>query len=137
MRLFRLSCGVALFALPGGWSLIPSEFEFSLRGYRRTDGRIPSESGEAGKMGAGDHRAKMAEISKADMDNPTAARQLCSYLPEEPRSGVFSGHRTAIGKIINGRVREKCRRRRCCPCAPGSNPGNRPVDRHAAQKALL
>ena len=53
MRLFRLSCGVALFALPGGWSLIPSEFEFSLRGYRRTDGRIPSESGEAGKMGQG------------------------------------------------------------------------------------
>ena len=37
----------------------------------------------------------------------------------------------------NGRDRANCRRRRRCLCAPGNNPGRRPDDRHAAQKALL
>jgi len=40
-------------------------------------------------------------------------------------------------ETITGRVRENFRRRRRCPCAPGSNPGRRPGDRHAVQKALL
>ena len=54
--------------------------------------------------------------------------------PDSRGSGRESDH----FKPSNGRGPVSCRpRRHRCPCAPGSNPGKTPGDRHAAQKALL
>jgi len=55
---------------------------------------------------------------------------------EQSRSEVERDLRTAR-KMANDRGRAKRRHRRRCPCAPGSNPGRKPDDRHAVRKALL
>jgi hypothetical protein len=47
------------------------------------------------------------------------------------------GHRTRSKRVTCRHGRANFRRRRRCLCAPGSNPGRRPADRHAVQKALL
>jgi len=54
-------------------------------------------------------------------------------------SGPMLEGSTGPGEASSGRGLASFhpRHRRCCPCAPGSNPGRKPDDRHAARKALL
>jgi hypothetical protein len=67
----------------------------------------------------------------------SAAPQL-SFLVEEKRSDSrrFLQESDRFNPN-NGRALASFRRRRRCPCAPGSSPGKTPDDHHEVQKALL